>query len=158
MLGVCLRFQDGFHYYLALRIHHRYADGCLMNVQPNILFTVHKGAPFRRWCCHDHNLLQQGRPFIMRLQQLMGSSPTNRLLARVVESLSPAITSDLPVAGAQFHDASVQRYNSCGGVASATYRPFGKVSSLICVSITNDLKTGLPQNQTAKPPTAHSLL
>src|SRR6266478_2664406 len=64
--GCGFGFQDGFHDYLALRIHHRYADRCLMNVEPNILFTVHKGAPFPRWWCDNHNLLQEGRPFIMR--------------------------------------------------------------------------------------------
>src|SRR5438874_9212135 len=63
-------FQDGFHDYLALSIHHRYADGCLMHVQPNILFTAHKGAPFVGGVACAHNLLQKGRPFIMRLQQL----------------------------------------------------------------------------------------
>src|ERR1700737_350068 len=68
--GCGFGFQDGFHDYLALRIHHRYADRCLMNVEPNILFTVHKGAPFPRWWCDNHNLLQEGRPFIMRFKQL----------------------------------------------------------------------------------------
>src|SRR5206468_1994204 len=39
------RLQDGFHYQLATRIHHCDRDRCLMNIQPNILFTVHEGAP-----------------------------------------------------------------------------------------------------------------
>jgi hypothetical protein len=30
------------------RIHHRHHNGCLMNVEPNILFIVHEGAPFCR--------------------------------------------------------------------------------------------------------------
>src|SRR5947207_10122658 len=76
-------FQDGFHDYLALSIHHRYADGCLMHVQPNILFTAHKGAPFVGGVACAHNLLQKGHPFIMRLQQLTKS-------AEQVGTLSPA--------------------------------------------------------------------
>src|SRR5947207_10670738 len=39
--GCCLRFQDGFHDNLALGIHHRHGDRCLMNIEPNILFTDH---------------------------------------------------------------------------------------------------------------------
>jgi hypothetical protein len=35
-------------------------DGCLMNVQPNILFTVHEGAPFVGGVLNHHNLLQKG--------------------------------------------------------------------------------------------------
>lgn len=68
--GCRFAFQDGFHDYLALRIHHRYAHRCLMIVQPNILFTVYKCAPFRRCWCDNHNLPQEGRPLIMRFQQL----------------------------------------------------------------------------------------
>src|ERR1700733_5656955 len=41
-----------------------------MNVEPNILFTVHKGAPFRRWWCEQSQPTPRGRPFIMRLRQL----------------------------------------------------------------------------------------
>jgi hypothetical protein len=48
--------QEKYIGYLALEI----AD---------ILFTVHKGAPFPRWWCDNHNLLQEGRPFIMRFRQ-----------------------------------------------------------------------------------------
>jgi hypothetical protein len=40
-----------------------------MDVEPNILFTVHEGAPFVGHDANDHNLLLKGRPFIMRLQQ-----------------------------------------------------------------------------------------
>jgi hypothetical protein len=40
-----------------------------MHVEPNILFTVHEGAPFVGGVACAHNLLQKGRPFIMRLQQ-----------------------------------------------------------------------------------------
>jgi hypothetical protein len=38
----------GFHDRLPAGIRHRDHNGCLMNVEPNILFTVDKGAPFRR--------------------------------------------------------------------------------------------------------------
>src|SRR5438132_10021454 len=38
-------------YYFASGIHYRDRDGCLMHVEPNILFTVHQGAPFCRWSC-----------------------------------------------------------------------------------------------------------
>ena len=41
-------FQDGFHDDLALEIHHRDRNRCLMNVEPNILFTAHRGCSFRR--------------------------------------------------------------------------------------------------------------
>src|ERR1035438_927216 len=44
----CLRFQNGFHYYLAVGIHDGDRDRCLMHVQPNIHFIVHEGAPFCR--------------------------------------------------------------------------------------------------------------
>src|SRR5437667_201223 len=40
-----------------------------MHVEPNILFTVHEGAPFVGGVACAHNLLQKGRPFIMRLRQ-----------------------------------------------------------------------------------------
>src|SRR5437879_12932340 len=60
--GCGFGFQDGFHDYLALSIHHRYADGCLMHVEPNILSTVHQGAPFVGSVACAHNLLQ-GAPF-----------------------------------------------------------------------------------------------
>src|SRR5947207_6183276 len=73
-------FQDGFHDYLALSIHHRYADGCLMHVQPNILFTAHKGAPFVGGVACAHNLLQKGRPFIMRFRKLMNFGANTRIL------------------------------------------------------------------------------
>src|SRR5437773_8863859 len=73
--GCGFGFQDGFHDYLALSIHHRYGDGCLMNVQPNILFTVHKGAPFVGGVACAHNLLQKGRPFIMRFRQPCDNEP-----------------------------------------------------------------------------------
>src|SRR3989442_355437 len=49
--GRGLRLQDGFHNYFASGIHYRDRDGCLMHVEPNILFTVHQGAPFCRWSC-----------------------------------------------------------------------------------------------------------
>src|SRR6266481_339990 len=81
--GCGFGFQDGFHDYLALRIHHRYADRCLMNVEPNILFTVHKGAPFPRWWCDNHNLLQEGRPFIMRLRQQLRKAAGDQFLRRL---------------------------------------------------------------------------
>jgi len=37
----------------------------LMNIEPNILFAVHEGAPFAGHDGNDHNLLQKGRPLIM---------------------------------------------------------------------------------------------
>src|SRR6266568_8192093 len=40
--------QNGLHHELTRGIHQRDHDGCLMNVQPNILFIVHEGAPFCR--------------------------------------------------------------------------------------------------------------
>ena len=43
-----------------------------MNVQPNILFTVHERAPFVGDHVDDDNLLQKGRPLIMRFQQSLG--------------------------------------------------------------------------------------
>ncbi len=41
-----------------------------MNVEPNILFAVHEGAPFVGHDGNDHNLLPKGRPLIMRFQRL----------------------------------------------------------------------------------------
>ena len=41
-----------------------------MDVQPNILFTVHEGAPFVGHDACAHNLLLEKRPFIMRFRQL----------------------------------------------------------------------------------------
>jgi hypothetical protein len=38
-LGSSCRFQDGLPHDLALAIHCRCRDRCLMNIQPNILFT-----------------------------------------------------------------------------------------------------------------------
>jgi hypothetical protein len=37
-----------------------------MNIEPNILFAVHEGAPFVGHDGNDHNLLPKGRPLIMR--------------------------------------------------------------------------------------------
>src|SRR5207244_7524595 len=34
-----------------------------MHVEPNILFTVHEGAPFRRWCCLRSQPTPKGAPF-----------------------------------------------------------------------------------------------
>src|SRR2546428_12402977 len=56
-------FQHGLHDYLASAIHHRDRDGCLMHVEPNILFTVHEGAPFRRWWCLRSQPTPKGAPF-----------------------------------------------------------------------------------------------
>ena len=61
--------QDGFHDQLTSRIHHRDHDRCLTNVQPNILFIVHEGAPFVGSDLNAHPT-PKGRPFIMRLHQL----------------------------------------------------------------------------------------
>jgi len=36
----------------------------LMHVEPNILFTVHQGAPFCRWSCERWQPTPKGRPFI----------------------------------------------------------------------------------------------
>ena len=71
--GYGFRFQDRFHDYLALGIHYRYEDRCLMNVEPNILFAVHEGDPFVGHDGNDHNLLPKGRPLIMRFRQLTAS-------------------------------------------------------------------------------------
>src|SRR5260370_41465101 len=47
-------FQDGFHDYLALSIHHRYRDGCLMNVEPNTMWPSglcrEERKPFQQVC------------------------------------------------------------------------------------------------------------
>jgi len=40
--------QNGLHHQLTCGIHHRDHYGCLMNIEPNILFIVHEGAPFCR--------------------------------------------------------------------------------------------------------------
>jgi len=50
----------------------------LMNVQPNILFTVHEGAPFVGDHVDDDNLLQKGHPLIMRLQQQSPGNSTRK--------------------------------------------------------------------------------
>jgi hypothetical protein len=44
--GCRFRLHDGFHDQLTRRIPHGYYNGCLVNVQPNILFIVHKGCSF----------------------------------------------------------------------------------------------------------------
>src|SRR6266581_3661428 len=50
-----------------------------MNVEPNILFAVHKGAPFVGHDGNDHNLLPKGRPLIMRFRKLsLASEPPCR--------------------------------------------------------------------------------
>src|ERR1700745_4201524 len=41
-----------------------------MNIQPNILFTVHRGCSFRRWSCRRLQPTPQGAPSIMRLRHL----------------------------------------------------------------------------------------
>ena len=42
-----LGLQQTFHDQLARSIHHRHRDGGLVHVHPDILFLIHKGAPFR---------------------------------------------------------------------------------------------------------------
>src|SRR5580692_11117799 len=49
--GCGFRFQNGFDDYLTHRIQHCCADRCLVNVQPNILFTAHGECSFRRSSC-----------------------------------------------------------------------------------------------------------
>jgi hypothetical protein len=41
-----------------------------MNIETNILFAVHEGAPFVGHDGNNHNLLPKGRPLIMRFRQL----------------------------------------------------------------------------------------
>jgi hypothetical protein len=52
-----------------------------MNIEPNILFAVHEGAPFVGHDGNDHNLLQKGRPLIMRLQQPFANSASSDRIA-----------------------------------------------------------------------------
>jgi hypothetical protein len=44
----CLGLQQTFHDQLATPIHHGNRNGGLMNVHADILFLIHKGAPFAR--------------------------------------------------------------------------------------------------------------
>ena len=48
-----------------------------MNIEPNILFIVHEGAPFVGDHANDDNLLQKGRPLIMRFHQQHNASLGN---------------------------------------------------------------------------------
>jgi hypothetical protein len=41
-----------------------------MNVEPNILFTVHEGAPFRRWWCEQSQPTPRGAPFYNAITSL----------------------------------------------------------------------------------------
>src|SRR5439155_18292571 len=84
--GRGLRLQDGFHNYFASGIHYRDRDGCLMHVEPNILFTVHQGAPFCRWSCERWQPTPKGRPFIMRLRHLTNGRDLTLSLRLVVLS------------------------------------------------------------------------
>src|SRR5215831_5675925 len=59
--GRSLRLQDAFHNQLASWIHHGDGDRCLMNIEADILFTGHKGAPScRSMVLALINLLQRG--------------------------------------------------------------------------------------------------
>jgi hypothetical protein len=51
-----LRLQNAFHDRLALAIHDRNRDRCLVNVHANILFLVQNGAPFVSGDPNNHNL------------------------------------------------------------------------------------------------------
>src|SRR5947209_3324373 len=42
-----------------------------MHVEPNILFTVHEGAPFRRWCCLRSQPTPKGAPFYNAISTVM---------------------------------------------------------------------------------------
>ena len=57
-----LRLQDAFHYQLASWIRHCDRDHCLMDIEADILLTVHKGAPSCRSMVLAllPNLLQRG--------------------------------------------------------------------------------------------------
>src|SRR5437016_1419060 len=74
--GCGFGFQDGFHDYLALSIHHRYADGCLMHVEPNILSTVHQGAPFVGGVCLRSQPTPKGAPFYNAISEIMARYAT----------------------------------------------------------------------------------
>jgi hypothetical protein len=63
--------------------HHRDRDGCLMNIEPNILFTVHEGAPFVGDDACAHNLLLKRRPFIMRFRQSATCATSNHVGATI---------------------------------------------------------------------------
>ena len=53
------RFEDRFHYRPAIGIENRSRDRCLVNVEPNILGVIHKGAPSSVGLgANDQNLLQ----------------------------------------------------------------------------------------------------
>jgi hypothetical protein len=96
LLDVAARFDDE-------------PDCCLMNVQPNILFIVHEGAPFVGDDANDHNLLPKGRPFIMRSQQL--ASAILLLASRKSFSQSASAHTSLPrrlqrVGGSQLTNVS----------------------------------------------------
>jgi hypothetical protein len=43
-----LSLQQALHDQLATSFHHRNRDGGLMNIHTDILFLIHKGAPFAR--------------------------------------------------------------------------------------------------------------
>src|SRR6266567_5392176 len=85
--GCGFRFQDRFHDYLALGIHHRYRDRCLMNIETNILFAVHEGAPFVGHDGNDHNLLPKG-PLIMRLQHLLLTAVDFPTVQKILKDVS----------------------------------------------------------------------
>src|ERR1039458_3592931 len=63
----CFRLQNAFHDQLALAIHDRNRDRCLVNIHADILFLVHNGAPFGKCDPNNHNLPQSGRLFILRV-------------------------------------------------------------------------------------------
>ena len=56
---------------LPLGIHHRDRDCRLMNAQPNSFSLLIEGAPFVGDHANDDNLLQKGRPPIMRLHRVI---------------------------------------------------------------------------------------
>src|SRR5579872_2443479 len=61
--------QDGFHHQLAGRVLNRDGNRCLVNIQTDILFAVHEGAPFVGCGAMRSQPTPKGRPFIMRSRQ-----------------------------------------------------------------------------------------
>jgi hypothetical protein len=64
--------QQAFHDQLATSIHHGDRDGGVVHVHADILFLIHKGAPFRQvGDANNLNLLQKWAPFILRVMEML---------------------------------------------------------------------------------------
>jgi hypothetical protein len=61
--GGSFGFQDAFHDQLARVVQHSDCDGCLMDIEANILFRVHEGAPFCRLMMLALITYSRGAPF-----------------------------------------------------------------------------------------------